>query len=65
MAREVSIKIGDTIYVRNPTDSESIIHLLVNKGVDELDACQIAAKVKLTVSGQTIKIKIHGIKITT
>lgn len=65
MCREVTIKIRGVSYVRNPEDRDSVVKLLVSKGIDRDVALIVSVQCEMTMPGRRVKVRVPGVQIHT
>ncbi len=65
MCREVTINIHGVNYVRNPEDRNSVVTLLVNKGIDRDVALVVSVQCEMAMPGRRVKVRVPGVQIHT
>lgn len=64
MADEVLIRIGDTLFQRNPHNEGSVASLLIRKGIEPEIAYLAEEQCRLTAPGHRVGVKIPGVTLT-
>jgi hypothetical protein len=64
MADEVTIRINNVSYVRNPHNEGSVASLLIRKGIDPVIAYIAEKQCRVTAPGHKVDVKVPGVTLT-